>query len=289
MEVIRRADFPQKILNIAHDGGYIAVHAPGRKVFCDTRTSLYGLDFLRTLNQALLGQPKAWNSIMEKWSPHAVAVNTCWPEAGDLTARMIASRNWKLIYFDGSTALLVRNLPEYASLLSDRQIQSSGLALLEKARQEYSRQGKLFKQGTSSRLIGAGTVYLSLNRAQQAGELFALLARHNPRMAGAWLGLGRSLVFQRQLSNGLAHMEHAARITPNSGQVWIRLFEIYRLKGDEAKMREASDQLTKFYKAETATVEQQAVKEDKKAEEKPTEKSKGSEPSGFELPDDLKK
>ena len=51
------------------------------------------------------------------------------------------------------------------------------------------------------------------------------------------------------------------------------LFQAYRLKGDETNTRNAADQLNKFFKAEKATIEQQAVKEEKKHAEKPAQKS----------------
>ncbi len=93
-------------------------------------------------------------------------------------------------------------------------------------------------------------------------------------MAGAWLGLGQSLILQKQISKGLEHMEKAADITPNNSRVWMGLFQAYRLKGDEAKARNAADQLNKFFKADKATVEEQAAtKEQKKPVEKPTQKS----------------
>jgi hypothetical protein len=278
--ILSRPDFPKNILNIPHDGGYIALANPGRKIFCDTRTAFYGNEFYKTLDAALRGQPGAWNEILSKWHPQAIVLNGCWPDAGALVNRRIVEQNqageprWKLVYFDGSTVVLVANLPEYASLIKDAAIQNQGVAILEKARTAYLEQSKSFvKAGNSARLIGAGGIYLALNRPQEAQSYYEALTQNSPNMAGAWLGLGQSLILQKQISKGLAYMEKAAKITPNNGRVWIGLFQAYQLKGDEAKMRHAADQLNKFYKAEKATVEQQAVKEQRKPVRKPADTS----------------
>jgi hypothetical protein len=283
--ILGRPDFPETILNIPHDGGYIALQTPGRKVFCDTRTSFYGLEFYRTLNNALLGQPGAWKTILSTWNPHAVVLNACWPDAGDLTARLIASKAWKLVYFDGATVILIRDLPEYATLINDPSIQKYGVSVLEKAQARTQTQiGGLVKAGNTSRLIGAGSIYLALNRPKQAEDVYQILTRTSPTMAGAWLGFGQSLILQKQFSKGLQHMEKAAQLTPQNSRVWMALFQAYRIKGDEAQMRHASDQLSKFFKPEKATVEQQEATKPKKTDDKPAQKSE----MDLEMPQQLK-
>lgn len=283
--VLNRPDFPERILHIPHDGGYIALQNPDRKIFCDTRSSFYGLDFYQTLNKALLGQSEPWKTVLSTWNPHAVVLNACWPDSGELTSRLIASRVWKLVYFDGATVILVRNLPEYATLMNDPAIQKYGMAVLDKEMNAFESKNKgLMKAGNSSRLIGAGSTYLALNRPQQAEEIYTVLVKHNPNMAGAWLGLGQSMLLQKKLSKGLVHMEKAAGITPQNSRVWMALFQAYRLKGDEAKARQAAEQLNKFFAPEKATVEQKAAAEQKKPTEKPKQKSD----AGLEIPKELK-
>jgi len=156
--------------------------------------------------------------------------------------------------------------------------------VLENEKDAYLAKGKgLAKAGNSSRMIGAGSTYLALNRPQQAEEIYGILVKNSPTMAGAWLGLGQSLLLQKQISKGLLSMEKAAQITPNNSRVWMALFQAYRLKGDEAKARNAADQLNKFFKADKATVEQQAASQKKKAE-KPAQQSE----SHMEMPAELK-
>ena len=283
--LLQRDDFPEKILNIAHDGGYIAMQNPGRKVFCDTRTSLYGTDFYKNLNRALLGQAGAWKNIEADWNPHAVVLNGAWPDAGALANRLVASRVWKLVYFDGATVILVKNLPEYATLINDPTIQQAGINVLEDTRKAYvDGNNGLIKSGNSSRLIGAASIYLALNRPAESQTLYNTLIKYCPNMATAWLGMGRSLVQQKRLTDGIKYMEKAAEITPRNSHVWIRLYEAYRLKGDEAKASAAAEKLNKFFQAEEATIEQQEATK-KKEPVKPEDALKLDEPT---LPDELK-
>ncbi len=282
--LLTRDDFPDKILNISHDGGYIAVMDPGRKIFCDTRTSFYGEAFYKNLNQALLGQRGAWKTILSEWNPHAVVVNGAWSDAGALANRLVASRAWKLVYFDGATIILVRDLPEYASLINDPSIQQYGVKVLEDTRKAYVGGNKgLMKSGNSSRLIGAGGLYLALNRPVEAQAVFTTLTKNCPDMAMAWLGLGQSLMLQKKISQGITQMEKAVAITPRNSRVWMGLYQAYRLKGDEQKTSEAAEQLNKFFQAEEATIEQQEVTQ--KKEVSPKAVTKKGVP---EMPSELK-
>ncbi|HKL22565.1 MAG TPA: tetratricopeptide repeat protein, partial [Tichowtungia sp.] len=274
-----------KILNVVHDGGYIAMLSPDRKVFTDTRKTLYGPEFYQNLTRALLGRADAWKSIQAEWNPDAVILNGAWPDAGALANRLVASRDWKLVYFDGATIILVKDLPEYASLIQDPSIQKYGLSVLEQTRKAYvaGNQG-LFKTGNSSRLIGAAGLYLALNRPKEAQSIYSTLTKNCPDMATAWLGLGQSHILRKKLTQGIGYMEKAADITPRSSRVWMGLYQAYRMKGDQEKIEQAADKLNKFFKAEKATIEQrEAAKKD--APVPPENASKTDEP---EMPEELK-
>lgn len=287
--VLNRPDFPAKILNVPHDGGYLALTNPQKKIFCDTRSTFYGKDFYTSLSEGLRGQPEQWKKIMTDWTPHAVVMNGCWQDTGALANRLIASRAWKLTYFDGATVILVRDLPEYASLIKDPSIQKAGVDLLEKSRQSYIEDNKgLIKAGNPSRLIGAGALYLALNRPQEAQTMYEALTENNPTMAGAWLGLGQSFVLQKQLSKGLEYMEKAVKITPRDGRTWIYLYQAYGMKGDKEKADFAVTQLNKFFKAEKSTVEQQEVADPKSKDKKPAGNANQKTNSPLRVPADLK-
>ncbi len=284
--ILEREDFPERIMNMSHDGGYLAVQNPQSKIFCDTRTSFYGTDFYKMLNKALLGQAGAWKTILSDWNPHAIILNGAWPDSGALANRLISSKAWKMVYFDGTTIILIRDLPEYETLINDPSIQQYGGKVLEEARQNYQAGNKgLFKTGNSSRLVGAGGLYLALNRPIEAEAVYSLLVKNSPNMAIAWLGLGQSLILKKELTKGLSYMEQAAAITPRNARVWMGLLQAYRMKQDEPNARKAAEQLNKFFQAEEATIEQQEAATQKN---KPVKKPAATNNDGLELPSELK-
>ena len=291
-EVLNRDDFPEKILNVTHDGGYLAVHHPGRRAFCDNRLAFCDKELAQTIDGAFLGRPAAWNTIMNDWNPHAIVLNGTWPNSGALANRLTSMRSqrqqvWKLVYFDGSTIILVRNLPAYESLITDTAVQTRGLSILNETQQNYAERAKsLFKPGNSPRLVGAANFYLSpsvfliatehprmplLIYPKQAEPLYRTLTRTNPNMASAWLGLGESLILQKKLSDGLKYMERAAQIQPNNSLIWMGLYKAYALKGDTAKVAEAKEKLNRFFEADKATIEQQNEAAGKKQADAPKE------------------
>ena len=286
--ILERDDFPTRIMNVPHDGGYLATQNPQSKIFCDTRTSFYGSDFYKMVNKALLGQAGAWKTILSDWNPHAVVLNAGWLDSGALANRLISSKAWKMVYFDGATIILIRDLPEYETLINDPSIQQYGGHVLEEARQTYQKGNNgLLRTGNSSRLVGAGGLYLALNRPAEAEAVYSLLVKNSPNMATAWLGLGQSLILQKNLTKGIGYMETAAAITPRSARVWMGLLQAYRMKNDEPNARKAAEQLNKFFQAEEATVEQQEAATQKKKEAEANAAAPQTE-NGLDLPSELK-
>jgi len=280
LEVIARDDFPAHALNLPMDGGYLSLHRPDRKIFCDSRTTFYGMEFYRSMNRALLGSSEDWKKLMVNYNPEAIIVNATWLESGALVKRLLRSKLWKMVYFDGTTVVLVRNKEEYATLIEDSSLIKNGLAKLEAARELYAAKGK----GTPASLLGAGHIYLALNRSAEAEAVYSLLAKRAPYMAGAWIGLGEAKVLQKKGSEGIRHLEKAVKITPRSGRAWMSLYLTYRMKGDEDKARYAADRLQKFFRPEKASVE---TREEIEKKPKSTEvESLGQEEVG--LPDELK-
>jgi len=230
--LLQQASFPARAINLADDGGFLAWMLPEREIFTDTRDTLYGTKFYQDLGKALLGDTDLWNRTVDLWQPEAIIMNCCWPGAGDAVRRLIISQQWKLSYFDGSTAVLMSPVSANRAIISDASLQAAGLESLEAARREY--RDKLARDRfppNPPALIGAAGVLQSLGRFEEAAAIFKLLIRGAPSMVTTWVNLGICQVQIGQYPEGAYSLEKAVVMLPDNVMAWLWLERAYRQLG----------------------------------------------------------
>lgn len=238
--VMARADFPERAINLAMDGGYLAWKLPGRKVFTDTRVAVYGALFYQGLARGLLGQPETWTNLMERWQPGAVILNCSWPGAGATARRLVDEKQWALIYFDGISAILVLRTTEHRALISDLEVQRAGLTDLEQSRQAYAKsENLLVRPPIPPRLLGAGAVYLALWRFQEAASIYTLITPRVPAFVTGWLNLGICHFQQKKFDAAVEDLTQARSLRPESTLAWLWLSKAYKVKGLESESTRA--------------------------------------------------
>ncbi|MCF7847866.1 MAG: hypothetical protein K9M45_03360 [Kiritimatiellales bacterium] len=246
-EMIGNKAFPTAILNMPADGGYLAWKHPERKIFLDYRPGKYDPDLLNDFNAMLRGDAKAYDSIMVDHKPEAIILNTLPTAAAGGLAHLLRYNVWKLAYFDGTTAILLRNRTKYAPLLNNTAIQQAGLNRIESARKAYAEQinGKIHT-GKQATLIGAGKVFLAFNRPAESKAIFELLTEGNPDVPGSWLGLGNSLLLLKEYKESVRVLEKAAEMAPKNPMVWISLANACRYAEDLEGHQRALGKLSRF-------------------------------------------
>ena len=134
---------------------------------------------------------KAWNSLF--WGNHdQPRAASRWGDDSPLSAKMLAFNGWALIYFDGISAIYLPRTPANQSLIENKELKKQGLSILSDRITAYRHQlGGIAAQPPPADLIGAGSLLLANGNFKQASGIFALLTRGSPKMAGAWLNLGR--------------------------------------------------------------------------------------------------
>ncbi len=240
--VIARPDFPRRMVNMAFDGGFLAWQAPQQPIFVDARASLYGEEFFKIMNRWLVGVDEAWKMIEDRWDPGAVVINCCAPGAGTALRSVLASGRWALVYFDGTTVILVRSVSDNRKLIGDSALQDEGLALLESARKLYAaRVAGGEEPGVAPRLIGAGNVFIALGRYAEAETVYRLLVAGAPSMGNALLNLGISQV---ELGKGEEAVQTLRRVTgvlPKQVYGWLYLSRACQLAGLTDESQQAYD------------------------------------------------
>jgi tetratricopeptide (TPR) repeat protein len=247
--ILNHPDFPERAFNLAADGGYLAFKYD-RKVFLHMRSGYYSKALIEEVGSMLRGNNDAYNSIIDKYRPKAIILNTLDHSVieGSL-ARLLLRPQWKLAYFDGSTAILVVNEERYASIFNDKTIQQSGMARLEAAKKAYKdRLDKGCSVGNSGELIGAGQVYLSLNRPGASKEIFQLLLEGNDRVPGSWVGLGRSQVLLKEFEAAIASLKRATELAPDSFTAWAHYADACKRGKKNEAYKQAQERVERIVK-----------------------------------------
>ncbi len=219
-EIINHPDFPEKTINFAADGGYLAFKY-NRKCFIDFRSGRYDKELLKNLNAMMLGNRKAYDTVYETYRPEAIIINTLSPSAAQGLVTLLSRQIWKLAYFDGTTAILLQNKEKFSDLLNNTAVQKAGLVQLEKARSDYAATGGNCRAGNPAELIGSGKIYLAFNRPKESKAIFSLLLEGNGRIPGAWIGLGNSQLLLKEFDDAVASLKTATEQAPNSLLAWV--------------------------------------------------------------------
>ena len=253
--------FPEKTINLAADGGYLAFNY-GRKCFLDYRSGTYNKETLKNLSSVMLGNREAYDELILNHRPEAFIINTLTPAAAQGVATLLNRQIWKLTYFDGTTAVLLRNNEELANLIHDTQLQKSGLAKLEKARAAYAELGGSCRNGNPAELIGSGKIYLAFNRAVEAKAIFALLIQGHGTIPGAWIGLGSSQLMLKEFDDAVTSLETATQQAPNSFMAWATYATACKYAGLTTEYDDAMAKAKKLAERNREQAEENEIKEE---------------------------
>lgn len=274
-ELFNDPSFPETAINLAADGGYLAF-TYGRKCFIDYRSGTYDEELLDDLVNMMKGYRKSYDTLYEKYRPEAFIINTLPAHAAQGVATLLRNPIWKLAYFDGTTAVILKNDKKFASILGNRELQQAGLAKLEAARAACAALDGKWKNGNPAELIGAGKIYLAFNRPKEAKAIFALLVQSRASIPAAWIGLGSSQILLKEFDAAIQSLEVAIRKSPKNSVAWREYAIACKLAGEKEKYEAAAEQLEKLAKENAKRQKDQEPDEDE-ADEVPAPKTESLE------------
>jgi hypothetical protein len=125
---------PGRIFNNSSSGSYLNWAIPSRRTFINDD---YADPGTREEYARLEKNPERWDSFSDEWGIETVFLRL-WPRVSPprLTASLLRHRRWKLVYYDGSAAVLVRagpedpRPPEEHAVDLDRELQGAVRAIL---------------------------------------------------------------------------------------------------------------------------------------------------------------
>ena len=279
--VLTRQDFPWRTVNAVPEGGYLLWRCPQRRVLVDGREGLYRADLISRVKGAFRGNLSDWAVLEKRMEPSALLLNCIRPYDAFLAQNLIGGGRWRLAYFDGTTAILLRLIPESFALLADDQIRNWGLQSLEKSRCAYEeRVARALFPAHSPALIGAGNLFMVLgdlaksqgNRDEArrnytfAESVYTPLVKGAPGMTTAWLNLGICKLEQDQTDAALPCLRRATEGNARDARAWLYLSRACTQAKLLPEAKEANERAAKlnpslaaaFFKAATGTVERAA-------------------------------
>ncbi len=182
--VVHAPGFPESFLNLPMDGGYLAYHRPGQRAYIDQRGEVHGSHTYRRLLNGLLGDADAWDAIQARDNPQAILLNHAWLYAIDTLRFLHQQGEWRWIYFDGVSSVLVRNHPDHAALL-DRTEEFRQLGLQELATHQQThlaRLGGVQRPPVSPALVGASLVFRARGLTEKADYCQSLVSAGAPNL-----------------------------------------------------------------------------------------------------------
>lgn len=231
--------WPERLVHLPVDGGYIAHRK--KPVFLDQRIAAYPREELQQLNRALLtGTQENWSAFEQSHQPDAVLLNLTVNGAQNTARLLLAKTDWKLAWFDGTSALIVRPVGANRALLQSRDPSSRGLTHLEEAREEIT--GQLSRSGVLDlplQVLGGGRFYATLNRWQEANALLELAAAALPGEASTWSLLGISRHRINELDRAALALEKSLQVERDQLMTWMWLARIYSEQGEKEQSSSA--------------------------------------------------
>lgn len=232
LDIMRHPDFPERVLNSTPEGGFLLWHMPERKVYIDSRAGVYGEDFYEQWARALSGEADAWKSAVDDRRIDGIVLNCCYSGTGAVLRKMLDRKNWNMVYFDGTTCLLVRSELRYRDLINNADFQKKGLRILQNRFDAYEKAITAGRRpALPARMIGASGVFFSLGRLEQAKPMLELLAQHAPNMATAWMRLGRIYRREERIETAINALERACELAPKNVLCWLWLSDSYAAAG----------------------------------------------------------
>ncbi len=243
--ILTHPAFPKKAINLPADGGYLAFKYQ-RACFLDYRPGRYDTELLGQITSVMLGDGKAYDSLYLEYRPEAFIINTLTPASAQGVVTLLRRDIWKLAYFDGTTAIILQDKPEFADLLNDTAAQNAGLAKLEKARADFAALNGASRGGNSAELIGSGKVFLAFNRPVEAKAIFSLILQGNAKSPGAWIGLGNSQLLLKEFDAAIKSLQIATEQAPNSYLAWNSYAVACKYAGQNDEFQQAVEKLEKL-------------------------------------------
>ena len=252
---IGKEGFPETMINLPLDGGKLKAQLPDRKVYIDQRLGAYSNVQFTDINKALLRADKeVWDTINETYQPDAVLFNLTIRGSHAGVRMLLEQGTWRLSFFDGISAILIQNKPEWTDSFSNTDVQAKGLAQLEAAKNKTL--AKLTHGALPPlplQLIGAGNLLLALDRTAQANAVYELAYAALPSDMDLLHQLGVTRFSLKEYDRAAAAIQTVLETQPDNAITWLWLARVYEAQD---RSSEAASAYNRGYSISPETADQ---------------------------------
>jgi len=229
-DALNRHGLSPRVACLPSDGAMLAWKMPGRPVFEDLRLGRSATRSPPILLSYLPDPGRAAAELKGRWNIDAVLLNPLSPAVFAHLDRWRTSRSWRLAYFDGASALFVRDGASDVLGVSGTEaaLREEGLARLKADGDEMAASRR---HALSPRVIGAALYFTGAGHPREAATAFDLLRRSGVRLPLLDLYLGRNLLAAGEYGPAQEALQRHVRRHLRSAEGWRALAELLLATG----------------------------------------------------------
>ena len=265
VDFILKHNIAPNLFNDFNSGAYLIGRAyPKVKVFIDGRTELYGAKFYQAYKDAINGKRAVFNNICAKYNINAALISMDYASPLRLLKVLYDDPKWKLVFFDETGVVFLKDLPENQEVISKfgidlkkyrvtppdliklglhsgypfpyikkmaffKAIGENDIAI------EEANQAIKIKPDCAEAYRILGQVYLNKNMYLKAFENLRLAVIYSPENIQSLIDLSRSLEKLNAKNEAIALLESATRINPKAISAYYELACAYESLGEKQK------------------------------------------------------
>lgn len=127
VEFLKKNGLRGNVFNDFNSGAYLIGNAyPDIRVFIDGRTEFYGPDFFKDYNAVLDGDWDTFQKLIAKYDPKIAFISLLNKNLPKIIYNLYRSADWKLVYFDETGIIFLKEAPENKTHLEKLKINLAG-------------------------------------------------------------------------------------------------------------------------------------------------------------------
>lgn len=241
-DFIIQHDLPNNIFNQFNHGSYLIYRLfPKNKVFLDGRTELYGEELFRNLQKILAVDKDTINDVCIRYNINTFVLSGIGLDTRDLSRYLFNNQNWALVYFDESSLIFLKDIPENRPLIERLKVD---LTKWQTQKIDIEKVG--LKKVLPDPYIRRAWIFYDLGLYEQAQNEAKETLKILPSSVDTYNIIGRIYTEQKLYGEAFENLRLASIYAPNSAETLVSLGNFYMETGKMDDSLKIYKRLTKL-------------------------------------------